>query len=306
MPITDLEIKSKISMDTDQMDYVLKIEETLSFNRAAKALGISQPTLTYQVKLLEKEIGFAIFDRSGRTVSMTPAGRQFCQSLSSIRQEIKAAVEMGQNLDGRYRESITVGLTDIGELHLLPQAMRMFAEDFPDISVSVLFSDFYDHRAFLNGDADIEFAFGRDAESLPDTEAVHLYTSGIYLFCLPDDPLAKKDMVREEDLRGRTLMVGGPSPPELVRVQRRLIDSGAVQWMNSEDPDTTRINLLSGKGIALAPGFLNDRNPRYAWVPFDCPERFDCVLCVKKQRPWTVDRFVQMLVSMYSSCRDPL
>lgn len=293
-------------MDTKQMDYVLKIEETSSFNRAARALGVSQPTLTYQVRQLEREIGFEIFDRSGRTISTTPAGRQFCISLSAIRQEIRSAVAAGQNLHGRYRESITVGLSSIGEVHLLPQAIRAFAEDFPDVSVTVRFSDFNDHRAYLDGDVDIEFAFGREAEDLPETDVVPLYTSGIYLYSLPGDPLSKKSTVSEEDLRGRTLMVGGASPPELVRVQRRLIESGTVEWFNSDDPDVTTVNLLSGKGIALAPGFLNDRDPRFAWTRLDCPESFRCVLCVRKDRPWTVDRFVRLLTEMYAATDDDL
>lgn len=61
-------------MNTKQMEYILAIMETRNFNRAAEALYISQPTLTYQIKLVEKEIGFRIFDRSFRGITRRRRG----------------------------------------------------------------------------------------------------------------------------------------------------------------------------------------------------------------------------------------
>ena len=56
-------------MNTKQMDCVLELAQTKNFNRAAENLFISQPTLTYQIKAVEDEIGFTLFDRSGRGAS---------------------------------------------------------------------------------------------------------------------------------------------------------------------------------------------------------------------------------------------
>ena len=53
-------------MTTKQMDCILELARTLNFNRAAENLFISQPTMTYQVSEAEAEIGFRIFERSGR------------------------------------------------------------------------------------------------------------------------------------------------------------------------------------------------------------------------------------------------
>jgi DNA-binding transcriptional LysR family regulator len=50
-------------MTTKQIDYILELSQTLNFNRAAENMFISQPTLTYQIKLAEEEIGFNIFER---------------------------------------------------------------------------------------------------------------------------------------------------------------------------------------------------------------------------------------------------
>ena len=65
-------------MTTKQLAYATELAKTLNFNRAAENLFISQPTLTYQIKALEDEIGFPLFDRSGKGAALTPAGEQFC------------------------------------------------------------------------------------------------------------------------------------------------------------------------------------------------------------------------------------
>ena len=75
-------------MLTKQMDYILELSRTLNFNRVAENLFISQPTLSYQIKTLEEELGFRIFDRRGKTVQLTPAGAQFTATLQNIRNEL--------------------------------------------------------------------------------------------------------------------------------------------------------------------------------------------------------------------------
>ena len=61
-------------MDTKQIDYILELAQTKNFNRAAENLFISQPALTYQIKAIESEVGFMLFERSPRGAVLTPAG----------------------------------------------------------------------------------------------------------------------------------------------------------------------------------------------------------------------------------------
>ena len=130
---------------------------------------------------------------------------------------------------------------------------------------------------------------------------VYIYCEGpteesFYLITLPRDRLAKKERVTMEDLAGRTLMIGGGSPPALKKVQQRIIAGGRVNYFNSADHETTLTNVAAEKGICLSPGFLNDHNPEFAWTPFDCQESISCVLCTHRedQRP-IVREFVALL-----------
>jgi len=58
-------------MTTKQIDYCIELARTLNFSRAADNMFVSQPTFSYQIRLLEDEIGFTIFERSGKGASLT-------------------------------------------------------------------------------------------------------------------------------------------------------------------------------------------------------------------------------------------
>ena len=72
-------------MTTKQIDYCIELAHTLNFSRAAENMFVSQPTFSYQIKLLEEEIGFAVFERSGKGAALTPAGAQFVAALANLR-----------------------------------------------------------------------------------------------------------------------------------------------------------------------------------------------------------------------------
>ena len=294
-------------MDFKQIDYLLEIRRTMSLNRAAATLKVSQPTLSYQLKRIEAEVGFEIFHRTGRNLTITPAGEQFCIHLSAMRTEMRKAIEQCQNIGGRFRESIRIGLPARSALRLLPEAIRELSEERPEVLVTPVFHPYDDFSRFMAGDTDLEFTEMGNMSGSPGVREEHLYYSGIYLIVRDDDPLASRPSVSETDLSGRTLMVGGGSPPQLVAVQDRVIADADVGYYNSHDHDTTLINVAVGSGVCLSPGFLRGDDPGYRWVPFDCPERFDCGVCLRERedRP-PVLRFVEILKKAYSEYEGPL
>ena len=287
-------------MTTKQIDYCIELARTLNFSRAADNLFVSQPTFTYQIRLLEEEIGFPVFERSGKGAALTPAGAQFVSFLAGMREELKRAIEQGQNFSAKYRDSISISLIVRQALYFLPEAIRLFAETEPQVQIAPLFQYDGGLEAFLRREADILFALREQTRQIPGIVVHELFESRIYLIARRDDPLAEKDRITEADLYGRTLMVGGGSPQALRAVQHRLIATGRIEYFNSADHDTTLTNVAAGKGVCLAPGFLNDHSGQFAWIPFDCAERFTCVLCTHKDdsRP-AVAAFVALLKRLY-------
>ena len=288
-------------MTTKQIDYCIEVAHTLNFSRAADNMFVSQPTFSYQIRLLEEEIGFTIFERNGKGAALTPAGAQFVTFLTSMREDLKRAIEQGQNFSAKYKDSISISLMVRPAVFFLPEAMRLFAETNPEVQILPLFQYEGGVETFLRNEVDILFALTEQTRQIPGIHVHDLFESHIYLIAQRDDPLAAKNLITQEDLYGRTLMVGGGSPQALKAVQHRLIATGQIDYFNSADHDTTLTNVAAGRGVCLAPGFLNDHSGQFAWIPFDCRESFSCVLCTHRDdnRP-SLKTFLNILMRLYA------
>lgn len=287
-------------MNTKQIDYCIELAHTLNFSRAAENLFVSQPTFSYQIKLLEDEVGFSIFDRNGKGAALTPAGEQFVTFLISMREDLKRAIEQGQNFSAKFQDDISISLMVRQAVYFLPEAIRTFADTHPDVQISPKFQYTGGLEDFLNNQTDILFALEERVNRIPGINIYKLFTSRIYLITTKKDSLTEKNLITEKDLYERTLMVGGGSPPALRAVQQRLINSGKIQYFNSQDHDTTLTNVAAGRGVCLAPGFLNDHSDQYAWIPFECKESFSCVLATHKTDNRTsLKDFISTLMHLY-------
>ena len=289
-------------MTTKQLTYAAELARTLNFNRAAENLFISQPTLTYQIKLLEDEIGFEIFARSGKGATLTPAGEQFIVTIGNVLTELNRAIENGQNFSSKYKSNINICMPVRSAVYYLPKIIMEFAELYPDVSVTPYFIYAGYLERFFSGEMDIAFSLEHNMQRIHDVKKHHLFDSGIYLICKKNDILSRKRIIRESDLSGRTLMVGNTSPPELKVVQQRLIAGGSISYFNSPDHNTTLTNVASERGICLSPGFLNDHTGEFVWIPFDCKERIPCALFTHKSesRKFVID-FVKLTQDTYAN-----
>ncbi len=287
-------------MTTKQIDYCIELAHTLNFSRAADNMFVSQPTFSYQIKLLEDEIGFTLFERSGKGAALTPAGAQFVSFLTGMRQDLKRAIEQGQNFSAKFQDSISICMMVRQALFFLPEAMKLFEESCPNVQITPVFQYENSMEKFLRNETDIVFALREQTRQVAGIQVHDLFESRIYLIADRDDPLAGKNLICEEDLYGRTLMVGGGSPATLRSVQHRLIGSGKIRYFNSADHDTTLTNVAAGRGVCLAPGFLNDHSGQFAWIPFDCKESFSCVLCTHKEdQRESLRAFLDILKQLY-------
>ena len=288
-------------MNTKQIEYILELSKTKNFNRAAENCFVSQPTMTYQINLVEEEIGFRIFDRSGKGAAITPAGEQFITTLRDVHFQLKRAIEQGQNFSRKYRDDIRIGMFVRSAIFYLPEIMNIFEKEEPSISITPYFDYYNSIGNFLKGEQDILFAIQDSIKQIPDITTYPLFDSKIYLVCKKSDVLADKHIISEEDLKGRTLMIGGGSPNPLKVVQQRIIRNIDVDYFNSNDHDTSITYLAANKALVLSPGFLNDHNPEFVWIPYDCPETIKCVLCThNNDKRKSVDKLVKTILNYYN------
>lgn len=287
-------------MNTKQIECILEVSKTLNFNRAAENLFISQPSLSYQIQTAEQEIGFKIFERSGKGATLTFAGKDFCYSLERIQKDLFKAIEHGQNLNRKYDDDISIGLSNRSAIHYLPDAIKTFTNQHPTIAISPIFR--FENRldSFLNRECDIFFSLEDEIKNVPNIVTYPLYKSKVYLVTKKDDPLASKEMIYVEDLVGRTLIIGGKAPKKLKQIQRKILDNFDIEYLNSPDHGTTLLDIASDQGICLAPGFLNDHNDEFAWIPFSCDDVFECVLSIHDhEKRQIIFDFIKHLQSYY-------
>lgn len=113
-------------MEIRQLRYFLAVAEELHFGRAAQRLHMSQPPLSVQVGRLEEEIGTALFERSTRRVSLTPAGIHLRMRAREILDDIDAAGrEMREYADGLVGR-LSAGFVSSANYTVLPGVVQLF------------------------------------------------------------------------------------------------------------------------------------------------------------------------------------
>ncbi|HPD60195.1 MAG TPA: selenium metabolism-associated LysR family transcriptional regulator [Thermodesulfobacteriota bacterium] len=128
-------------MKFNQIEIFCKIVELGSFSRAAEASHLSQPTLTEHIKALEDYLGITLLDRLGREVVPTKAGDvlyDYAQKILRLKRETEQAL---WSLKGVLKGDLTVGASTIPGEYILPNLMKSFKDNFPDIFITLEISD---------------------------------------------------------------------------------------------------------------------------------------------------------------------
>ena len=121
-------------MDFRLLEYFMAVCEELHFTKAAVKLGISQPTLSQQIRLLEERVGTPLFRRIGKRNFLTEAGQTLREHTQNIFHELEQAQTEINELKGMARGKLRIGCSGN---HLLTQTLISFHQKAPGISISV-------------------------------------------------------------------------------------------------------------------------------------------------------------------------
>lgn len=120
-----------------QLEAFLAVAHATSFRRAAEALHLSQPALSQHVAELERELGARLFDRLGRTVALTAAGRILEDHVHRLFATLLSAREAIGELGGLKRGSLLVGASTTPGIYVLPAVVAAFQDRYPGITLSL-------------------------------------------------------------------------------------------------------------------------------------------------------------------------
>jgi len=125
-------------MDLKQLDYFVRVAELGSFTRAASVLRVAQPALSRQVRSLEVELRQPLFDRNGRGVTLTEAGKRLLAHGRGILQQVERARQDLEEQRGAAAGLVSIGLPPSLSRTLTTPLVEVFRARFPKATLSVV------------------------------------------------------------------------------------------------------------------------------------------------------------------------
>src|SRR5215211_924124 len=124
-------------LDIRHLRYFLAVAEAGSFSRAADRLGISQPTVSQQMRDLEASLRVPLFQRRGKRILLTPRGLIFQEHARAVLHQLENLLHELNGEPGELRGSLRLGVIPVLNVPLVPQLLGTFVADHPAISVTV-------------------------------------------------------------------------------------------------------------------------------------------------------------------------
>lgn len=279
-------------MDLKQIEYFVRVAELGGFTRAAAALGVAQPALSRQVRLLEVELRQTLLARDGRGAVPTEAGRLLLAHGRGILHQVERAREELGKLRGALAGRVAVGLpTSLARVLTVPLT-RAFRRQMPEASISIsegLSAAMLE--SLVNGRLDIVLLY--NARPIPDIEITPLQDEALFLVqaCEHDDATGP---VRLQDIAKLPLVI--PSRPNAIRmrVESEMAARGCSPRIALEiDGVSAILDLVadgSGSAVLSRNAVASSAHPALFRLRSiqDPPLRAQIALAVSAQRPSTL------------------
>jgi len=244
-------------MDIRALNIFIEVAELGSFTKAGDKLGYSQPTISFQIKQLEKELGVPLFDRIGHTVSLTDAGRdalRYAQHICHLSQEMILDTTADREPTGILR----LGMPDSLCEPLIAGHFGAFRNHYPKISL-LIFTE--DTEQLLNSldhnEADLILTLD-DHLYNPNYVIVDEEAIDVHFVVSPENDLVQKDSVTIEELLQHPFLL-----TEKGMSYRRLLDERLARSSMEIQPvlETGRADLIcalveENAGVGFLPDYV--------------------------------------------------
>jgi LysR family cys regulon transcriptional activator len=180
-------------MKLHQLRYLVAVVDNgLNITAAARALHTSQPGVSKQIKLLEGELGFDLFEREGRTLTrVTPAGKQVVERALRILDETKNIRRLSEEFRDETRGALSIATTHTQARYVLPSIIKRFRQQYPDVKLH-LHQGTSEQIADLAAEDRVDFAIATGSQDLfPSLALMPCYRWHRDILVPADHPLAR-------------------------------------------------------------------------------------------------------------------
>jgi DNA-binding transcriptional LysR family regulator len=240
--------------------YFLAVAEELHFRRAAERLFISQPGLSRQIKQLEAQLGYPLFERNNRRVALTPAGAYLKTEVASLLQKLDEVTNHARALHEGREGRLNFGYVGSAMQNIIPELLVRFRREYPKVVYGLqALGNQEQVSGLLNGDLDLGFV---RLEKVPaDLVRRPVFTETFSLVLPADHPLEIATFTDVGQLRGDKFILFDPaySQPYYDQVMTIFGDAGFVPEVSHRTVHATTIYRLveNGFGVSVVPTSLS-------------------------------------------------
>lgn len=263
-------------MELYQLRGFLAVAQTKSFTQAAEHLFLTQPALSLQIKALEAELGQSLFERQGRQVLLTPAGRllqgraeQIVGLVNQTRQEVQAAQELQTG-------SLHLGAGESLCLYVLPPVVQFFHEKFPGIELQFV-NRASTEVAALVAEGRIDFGLATLPVLDPRLETEVLFYREDVAICPLTSPLLAEPAVTLAMLAAQPLLLLEKNSSSRVLLEQMMAKMGVLpaQVLDLRSVEVIKRFVALNLGVSIVPGYTIEtelkagslRAVRLKWLP---------------------------------------
>lgn len=260
-------------MELRHLRYFIAVAEEENVTRAAVRLNVSQPPLSRQIHDLEEELGVELFERTGKSLKLTDAGRVFLVEAKAALQRVEEAVQAVRAVAHGKTGKLNLGYAPSPTVGILPAVLKALRERFPGIRLNLF--DFSSSEI-------IEGLRDRTLDAALMVEPLNRSARGItfekirsYPFVVavaPGHPFAKKRSVKiEEVLREPIVALSRKEYPDYHELLEQALNIKKKQLRIVEECDSGMSLIAaieSGRGISIASSSLScTAGERLKYVP---------------------------------------
>lgn len=259
-------------MELQQLRYVRAIAETGSFSRAAERCQVAQPSLSQQVLKLEEELGAKLFDRLGRRIRVTEAGRVLVPYARNILDQVNAARLSVTNRTADLSGTVTVGVIPTVAPYLMPACTAAFANLYPEAKLRIVEET---TPVLVEGlrDHSLDFAILALPLRHKDLEAFVIRKEPLFAVLPKDHPRAAAESLALKDLRKEpfVLLRDGHCFRDLsIATCKRARITPQIEFESGQFSSLLGM-VAAGVGISLVPEMAIDRNTECSYVRLSDP-----------------------------------
>ncbi len=248
-------------MELRHLRYFVAAAEEENVSRAALKLHVSQPGVSRQIRDLEQEIGFPLFERSAKALKLTVAGKTFLTEARAVLQHAEDAVKRARAITGAAQGEVHVGYAPSLTVQILPLALRAFQREFPKVRVGLhdlSTGEMLDQ--LRNGKLHLAMTVRVERKMMRGLDFSELARYPMRLAVAPKHPLARAKSVSLEQVAREPLVAYQRTEyPEYYAMTEKLFATVGCKPRIAEEHDGVSGIILaveSGGGAALVPSCI--------------------------------------------------